>query len=85
MRNICFDRFPGAKKGVDSYGPAGAAKATEDDDDDDIDLFGSDDEDDEEAEKLKQERVKAYQEKKSTSIYSTSVFEILNALHLVAI
>ncbi|XP_063748040.1 elongation factor 1-delta-like isoform X1 [Eleginops maclovinus] len=36
----------------------------EEDDDDDIDLFGSDD-DDEEAEKLKEERLKAYAEKKS--------------------
>ncbi|XP_034002901.1 elongation factor 1-delta-like isoform X1 [Trematomus bernacchii] len=36
----------------------------EDDDDDDMDLFGSD-EDDEEAEKLKEERLKAYAAKKS--------------------
>ena len=35
------------------------------DDDDDVDLFGSDEEVDEEAEKLKEERVKAYAEKKS--------------------
>ncbi|XP_078664397.1 elongation factor 1-delta-like isoform X4 [Branchiostoma floridae x Branchiostoma belcheri] len=37
----------------------------DDDDDDDIDLFGSDDEADAAAEKLKEERLKAYQEKKS--------------------
>lgn len=36
----------------------------EEDDDDDLDLFG-DDEEDEEAERLKAERVKAYQDKKS--------------------
>jgi len=33
--------------------------------DEDIDLFGSDEEDDDEKEKLKQERLKAYEEKKS--------------------
>lgn len=36
----------------------------EEDDDDDIDLFGSDD-DDEEAEKIKEQRLKAYAEKKA--------------------
>merc|ERR1711980_39254 len=46
--------FPGAKA------PAAAA-----DDDDDVDLFASDDEDAEAAAKLKEERVKAYAEKKS--------------------
>jgi elongation factor 1-beta len=35
-------------------------------DDDDIDLFGSDEEEDEAAEKLKQERLAAYEAKKST-------------------
>ncbi|XP_010772103.1 eukaryotic translation elongation factor 1 delta b (guanine nucleotide exchange protein) isoform X2 [Notothenia coriiceps] len=39
-------------------------KVEEEDDDDDMDLFGSD-EDDEEAEKLKEERLKAYAAKKS--------------------
>lgn len=39
-------------------------KEEEEDDDSDIDLFGDDDED-EEAERLKAERVKAYQDKKS--------------------
>ena len=52
-----------------SAAPAKPAKApaapAKDDDDDDVDLFGSDDEVDEEAEKLKQERLKAYAEKKS--------------------
>ncbi|XP_034330711.2 elongation factor 1-delta isoform X5 [Magallana gigas] len=37
----------------------------DDDDDDDIDLFGSDDEVDEEAEKIRQERLAAYEAKKS--------------------
>nr|XP_053653117.1 elongation factor 1-delta-like isoform X2 [Cherax quadricarinatus] len=38
---------------------------TEEDDDDDVDLFGSDDEDDAEAERIKEERLKAYAEKKA--------------------
>lgn len=53
---------------VKSPAAAPASKANNDakadDDDDDIDLFGSDD-DDEEAERVKQERLKAYHEKKS--------------------
>ncbi|KAJ8272547.1 hypothetical protein GJAV_G00090470 [Gymnothorax javanicus] len=36
-----------------------------DDDDDDVDLFGSDEEDDEEAERIREERLKAYAEKKA--------------------
>lgn len=44
---------------------AAAAAAEAADDDDDVDLFGSDDEVDEEAEKARQERLKAYAEKKS--------------------
>ena len=39
--------------------------AKKDEDDDDLDLFGSDDEEDTEAERVKQERLKAYAEKKS--------------------
>lgn len=34
-------------------------------DDDDVDLFGSDEEEDAEAERIKEERLKAYAEKKS--------------------
>ncbi|GAV55817.1 hypothetical protein ZYGR_0AY02100 [Zygosaccharomyces rouxii] len=47
-----FDSFPASK----------AAPAA---DDDDVDLFGSDEEEDAEAEKIKAERVAAYEEKKS--------------------
>lgn len=36
-----------------------------DDDDDDVDLFGSDEEDDAEAQRIRDERVKAYTEKKT--------------------
>merc|ERR1712080_179971 len=63
------NNFPGVKKPLDNYGPAGvasaaAAKKDDDDDDDDFDLF-EDDSDDEAAEKLKQERLQAYADKKS--------------------
>jgi len=48
--------------------PAAAAAAADDDDEDDFELFGSDeDEVDEAAEKLKQERVAAYEAKKAHS------------------
>merc|ERR1712198_157430 len=64
-------KFPGAKKAVTAYGPAGDGSAStpaakKADDDDDFDLFGSDDDDvDEEAEKLKEERLAAYAAKKA--------------------
>ncbi|XP_060838052.1 elongation factor 1-beta' [Rhopalosiphum padi] len=56
-------QFPN-KKAEFSASAASAAKPA--DDDDDVDLFGSDDEDDEEKERIKQERLKAYAEKKAT-------------------
>jgi len=54
---------PAAQKAA----PAAAAAPADDDDDDDddVDLFGSDDEVDEEAEKLKQQRLKEYNERKA--------------------
>ena len=65
-------RFRGQKKSLDDYGPVSGGKAAaskgNDDDDDDFDLFGSDDEVDEEAERIKEERLAAYAEKKSKSI-----------------
>lgn len=61
--------FPGVKKQVDQYGPdAGAGGDRDDsaDDDDDFDLFGSDDEETKaENEKIKQERLAAYEAKKA--------------------
>ncbi|EDO33954.1 predicted protein [Nematostella vectensis] len=63
--------FPGEKKSVESFGPAGAASEqkpapADDNDDDEIDLFGSDDEEEEkEAARIRQERLKAYEEKKA--------------------
>jgi len=50
--------------------PAAAADAAvliADDDDDEFELFGSDDDQDEAADRLKQERVAAYEAKKATS------------------
>ncbi|XP_037089211.1 elongation factor 1-beta-like [Pollicipes pollicipes] len=51
-------KFPGSASGA---APAAAA----DDDDDDVDLFGSDDEDEAEKERIKAERVSAYNAKKA--------------------
>ena len=56
-------KFVGAKKSLSDFGVTSNGAAEGCKDDDDIDLFGS--EEDEEAEKVKAERVKAYQEKKS--------------------
>jgi len=72
--------LPGVKKHVDEYGPAVAAgkggkaavdtkaPASKDDADDDFELFGSDEEADEEAERVKAERLAAYEAKKSTKV-----------------
>ncbi|CAK8695887.1 unnamed protein product [Clavelina lepadiformis] len=61
-----FESLPGIKKPIDQYGPASASAANGDaSDDDDVDLFGSDSEEDEEAEKIRAERLVAYQERKS--------------------
>ncbi|KAJ8389783.1 hypothetical protein AAFF_G00114890 [Aldrovandia affinis] len=65
--------LPGVKKVLGQYGPEGVEDATnveeskddDGDDDDDIDLFGSDEEESEEALKLKEERLAAYNAKKS--------------------
>ena len=64
-----FGGLPGSSEagqaflGGSSAAPAAPAKEAEDDDD--VDLFGSDDEEDAEAEKLKAERVAAYNAKKA--------------------
>eukprot|EP00745_Piridium_sociabile_P033069 TRINITY_DN56613_c0_g1_i4.p2 TRINITY_DN56613_c0_g1~~TRINITY_DN56613_c0_g1_i4.p2 ORF type:complete len:221 (-),score=70.84 TRINITY_DN56613_c0_g1_i4:94-756(-) len=60
--------LPGVKKSLDSYGGATSAAGGGDAqvDDDDLDLFGSDDEeDDAEADRMRQQRVAAYKDKKS--------------------
>ncbi|CDO77480.1 hypothetical protein BN946_scf184902.g14 [Trametes cinnabarina] len=63
-----FDSLPGTSKAGEAFlgGAAPAAEAKKDDDDDDeVDLFGSDDEEDAEAERVKAERVAAYNAKKA--------------------
>jgi len=72
--------LPGVKKHVDEYGPAVAGAkggkatadaktpASKDDADDDFELFGSDEEADEEAERVKAERLAAYEAKKSKKV-----------------
>lgn len=52
------------EKGASAFKPAAAA-APAAEDDDDIDLFGSDDEEDAEAARVREERLKAYAEKKT--------------------
>jgi len=64
--------LPGVKQHVDSYGPTTTASpskptvAAAGDNEDDFELFGSDDEPDEEAERVKNERLAAYEAKKAT-------------------
>ena len=58
-------KFSGQKCTLEQLGFKGASKKEKnDDDDDDFDIFGSDD-DDEEAERIKEERLKMYAEKKA--------------------
>ncbi|XP_063227521.1 elongation factor 1-beta'-like [Bacillus rossius redtenbacheri] len=61
-------KLPGEKKVPDLFSVAavgnGSAPAAKQEEDDDVDLFGSDEED-EEAAKIREERLKAYSEKKS--------------------
>uniref|UniRef100_A0A0A9YBT1 Elongation factor 1-beta n=1 Tax=Lygus hesperus TaxID=30085 RepID=A0A0A9YBT1_LYGHE len=62
-------KLPGQKKAPSGFNlgaaPAGGKPAPAADDDDDVDLFGSDEEEDAEAAKVREERLKAYNEKKS--------------------
>jgi len=58
--------LPGSSTAGEAFvGGEAAAPAAAAEEDDEIDLFGSDDEEDEEAEKLKAERVAAYNAKKA--------------------
>jgi len=55
------NQFPGAAPAAAAAAPKAAAA----DDDDDVDLFGSDDENDAEAEKIREQRLKEYADKKT--------------------
>uniref|UniRef100_A0A348G618 Elongation factor 1beta n=1 Tax=Odontomachus monticola TaxID=613454 RepID=A0A348G618_ODOMO len=68
IKSYDLKALPGEKKAPAIFSAAStpvssAAKANEDDDD--LDLFGSDEEEDAEAAKVREERLKAYAEKKS--------------------
>lgn len=64
-----FDSLAGSSTAGEAFTSATAAKeatpAAAEDDDDEVDLFGSDDEVDEEAERVKAERIAAYNAKKA--------------------
>ena len=61
--------FPAAKQKIEASGAASSAAKDDDDaDEDDFELFGEDDVNDEAAEKLKQERLAAYEAKKAKSL-----------------
>ncbi|KZT64196.1 hypothetical protein DAEQUDRAFT_732924 [Daedalea quercina L-15889] len=77
-----FDSFSGSSKAGEAFfgGGAAAKEAAAGDDDDEVDLFGSDDEEDAEAERIKAERVAAYNAKKAakpkTVAKSVVTFEV---------
>ncbi|KAI0031788.1 hypothetical protein K488DRAFT_51298 [Vararia minispora EC-137] len=60
-----FAILPGSSTAGETFTKAVNAPAAVEDDDDEVDLFGSDDEVDEEAERIKAERVAAYNAKKA--------------------
>ena len=64
-----FGSLPGSSTAGEAFIGSGAAAAPaaekKEEDDDEIDLFGSDDEEDAEAERIKAERVAAYNAKKA--------------------
>ncbi|KAL0107548.1 hypothetical protein PUN28_014694 [Cardiocondyla obscurior] len=70
IQSYDFKSLPGEKKipaifNLPSVGAPASSTGKANDDDDDIDLFGSDEEEDAEAAKIREERLKAYAEKKS--------------------
>ncbi|KAI0673179.1 elongation factor 1 beta/delta chain [Trametes maxima] len=78
-----FDSLSGSSKAGEAFLGGDAAPAVEkkdDEDDDEVDLFGSDDEEDAEAERVKAERVAAYNAKKAnkpkTVAKSVVTFEV---------
>ena len=61
-----FGSLSGSSSAGEAFlGGAAAAPAKAEEDDDEVDLFGSDDEEDAEAERIKAERVAAYNAKKA--------------------
>ena len=64
-RKVAADYVPALKSAAKAPAKETPAAAAAEEDEDEVDLFGSDDEDDAEAERVKQERLKAYAEKKA--------------------
>ena len=60
-----FGSLSGSSTAGEAFTKAAAAAPAAEEDDDEVDLFGSDDEVDEEAERIKAERVAAYNAKKA--------------------
>ncbi|KAH7927558.1 hypothetical protein BV22DRAFT_1084755 [Leucogyrophana mollusca] len=60
-----FDSLPGSSTAGQAFVGSAPAAATAEEDEDEVDLFGDDDEDDAEAERIKAERVAAYNAKKA--------------------
>ena len=60
-----FDSLSGSSSAGEAFLGAAAAPAAAEEDDDEVDLFGSDEEEDAEAERIKAERLAAYNAKKA--------------------
>lgn len=60
--------FPGQKRSLEDLGLGSRPGAASKEEDEDFELFGSDEEENAEAEKLKEERLKMYAEKKSKKV-----------------
>merc|ERR1719457_444370 len=71
-----FTSLPGVGQSLDKYGPSSASAGNDDDESDD-DLFGSDESDDEEQERIKAERIAAYNERKAGKKKVTAKSSIL--------
>lgn len=81
-----FDSLAGSSTAGEAFTAAPAVKeaapAADEEDDDEVDLFGSDDEVDEEAERVKAERVAAYNAKKANKPKAAAKVRILFLLGL---
>ncbi|KZT03262.1 uncharacterized protein LAESUDRAFT_729301 [Laetiporus sulphureus 93-53] len=75
-----FDSLPGSSTAGEAFFGAAAAPAAAAEEEEEVDLFGSDDEEDAEAERIKAERVAAYNAKKAnkpkTTAKSVVTFEV---------
>ncbi|XP_018405134.1 PREDICTED: elongation factor 1-beta' [Cyphomyrmex costatus] len=65
IKSYDLKSLPGEKKAPAIFSAGASSTGKTNEDDDDLDLFGSDEEEDAEAAKIREERLKAYAEKKS--------------------